>query len=454
MQRMSPKRIPKPRIVGLGVLVALWVMFAVWQRAEHVHQCRLIHATLSSQGDALSTAVNNSIQSHRWFSPFVRQQLPSTLETLARSTNVIAIAVVANGNAEQAYVAGDESQIAYELPVGEHVVDDTLQLVREFQMQNDPPMPGGFSVAMEPRSTESFRSVVVLDRTENMSQFYLEARSRILIFVLGTLLLVAIGAVWQFTVRLAQSEGKTRLLTAETRHLRELGQAAAGLAHETRNPLGLIRGWTQRLVDAGLPEADQQQQAEAVIEECDRVTARINQFLAFARQSDLQIEALAMEDLVAELTTLLQSDLDAWKQSVWRSKPFRPIVTNFAKCCSIYCKMPSPLRPSTARLDFRCSRRTAVRSESKSPIRVPVPVNKLSTPCSNRTSRGVPAVRGWDYRSYDASPVRTTGTWVTGPATKTAACFGLTAFAAHQGCQMAIDWLPSPHKGFWQTLDT
>ncbi|QDV44748.1 Sensor protein ZraS [Stieleria neptunia] len=311
MQPINRTRIPKPRIVGLVVLVGLWVMFAVWQRAEHVHQCRLIHATLSSQGDALSTAVSNSIQSHRWFSPFVRQQLPSTLETLARSTNVLAIAVVANGNVEQSYVAGDERLIAYELPVGEHVVENTLQRVREFQMQNDPPMPGGLSVAMERRGTESFRSVVVLDRTETMSQFYLEARSRILIFVLGTLLLASIGAVWQFTVRLAQSEGKTRLLTAETRHLRELGQAAAGLAHETRNPLGLIRGWTQRLVDAGLPEPDQQEQAEAVIEECDRVTARINQFLAFARQSELQIEAIPMEDLVAELKTLLQSDLDA-----------------------------------------------------------------------------------------------------------------------------------------------
>ncbi|MCS7471478.1 HAMP domain-containing histidine kinase [Stieleria sp. ICT_E10.1] len=308
---MIAKPIPKPRIVGLVVLVALWVMFAVWQRAEHVHQCRLIHATLSSQGDALSTAVSNSIQSHRWFSPFVRQQLPTTLDTLARSTNVLAIAVIAGGDAEQTYVAGDESLIASQLPAGEHVVDDTLQLVREFEMQNDPPMPGGFLVPMEPAGTKSFRSVVVLDRTETMSQFYLEARSRILIFVLGTLLLVAIGAVWQFTVRLAQSEGRTRLLTAETRHLRELGQAAAGLAHETRNPLGLIRGWTQRLVDAGLPGADQQQQAEAVIEECDRVTARINQFLAFARQADLQIETLAIEDLVTELNTLLQSDLDA-----------------------------------------------------------------------------------------------------------------------------------------------
>ncbi|MFO0930304.1 MAG: hypothetical protein U0736_25305 [Gemmataceae bacterium] len=51
-------------------------------------------------------------------------------------------------------------------------------------------------------------------------------------------------------MRLAAARGR---LEAEARHHRALGQAAAGLAHETRNPLGLIRGWTQRL--AGSPAA-------------------------------------------------------------------------------------------------------------------------------------------------------------------------------------------------------
>jgi len=128
---------------------------------------------------------------------------------------------------------------------------------------------------------------------------------------LGSSLLVAATAVWQFTVRLAKSEGTTRLLQAETRHLQELGQAAAGLAHETRNPLGLIRGWTQRLADAGLPSDEQQEQAEAVLEECDRVTARINQFLAFARHAEPMLEPIDLLPFVQELQVLLQSDLDA-----------------------------------------------------------------------------------------------------------------------------------------------
>ncbi|MCC9601081.1 hypothetical protein LOC67_11035 [Stieleria sp. JC731] len=286
-------------------------MFAAWQRTEHDHQCRLIHDSLSSQADALSSAVSSGVQSHRWFGPFVRQQLPSTLEVLARSKNVLAIAVVVNDGSGEVYFAGDRDLVDLRLPVGEHTSGNTLLVVRDFTMRNDPPLRGGFTEHVNVPDVVEFHSTVVLDRTTLITQVDREARNRILTVALGTLLLIAAGAVWQFTVRLARSEGTTRVLQAETRHLRELGQAAAGLAHETRNPLGLIRGWTQRLVASGLPAEEQQEQAEAVLEECDRVTARINQFLAFARQAEADIGAVALDKLVAELQTLLQSDLDA-----------------------------------------------------------------------------------------------------------------------------------------------
>jgi signal transduction histidine kinase len=101
------------------------------------------------------------------------------------------------------------------------------------------------------------------------------------------------------------------LLEAEARHWRELSQAAAGLAHETRNPLGLIRGWTQRLLQDESPYPDRQRHARAVLEECDRVTARINQFLAFARPCEPALAAVHPQSLVDELAVILQPDLEA-----------------------------------------------------------------------------------------------------------------------------------------------
>jgi two-component system sensor histidine kinase HydH len=46
------------------------------------------------------------------------------------------------------------------------------------------------------------------------------------------------------------------------------------------------------------------------LEECDRVTARINQFLAFARPTPPKLAAVAACPLCAELAVILQPDLE------------------------------------------------------------------------------------------------------------------------------------------------
>jgi signal transduction histidine kinase len=120
-----------------------------------------------------------------------------------------------------------------------------------------------------------------------------------------------VAVAWRTTVRWVEAAGRARVLENEARHLRELSQAAAGLAHETRNPLGLIRGWTQRLADAEPSSPELREKAQAVMEECDRVTARINQFLAFARPTEPELTQVDPESLVRELAALLEPDLEA-----------------------------------------------------------------------------------------------------------------------------------------------
>ena len=145
MQETRLYRMPKQQIGGVVILFLLWLVFAAWQRTEHVHQCRLIHETLSSQAESLSSAVSSGVQSHRWFSPFVQQQLPSTLELLARSKNVLAIAVVVKDGSDAYFIAGDKGRIDFALPVGEHTRDDTLQVVSSFATQTNAPMHREFS---------------------------------------------------------------------------------------------------------------------------------------------------------------------------------------------------------------------------------------------------------------------------------------------------------------------
>lgn len=167
--------------------------------------------------------------------------------------------------------------------------------------------PDGGQVAQSGR----FLAVLVLDRTrydQQISRFFWMS---IFVVIAGGLVIASLALVWRATVRLAEARGEAQLLENEARHLRDLSQAAAGLAHETRSPLGLIRGWTQRWVQ-GMPDDHQnRQQAQAVIEECDRVTARINQFLAFARPCSPKVKTIRPAELINELVSLLEPDLDA-----------------------------------------------------------------------------------------------------------------------------------------------
>ncbi len=163
-------------------------------------------------------------------------------------------------------------------------------------------------------------AVLLLDRTRSDQQISHYAWLRIFVVGAGGLVILSVVLAWRATMRLAEAHGRARLLEIETRHLRELSQAAAGLAHETRNPLGLIRGWTQRLAQS-LPESPQQRQhAQTVIEECDRVTARINQFLAFARPCEPKKGNVNPSEVVSELAALLEPDLNA-KHLTFHSLP-------------------------------------------------------------------------------------------------------------------------------------
>ena len=92
-----------------------------------------------------------------------------------------------------------------------------------------------------------------------------------------------------------------RTLESQVRHnerLSALGQFAAGIAHELRNPLGTIRMRTQMWQRSTDPEAAKRSSA-VILEEIDRLDSIISRLLYFARPIQLQRQAVLLDDLCA-----------------------------------------------------------------------------------------------------------------------------------------------------------
>lgn len=126
---------------------------------------------------------------------------------------------------------------------------------------------------------------------------------------LGLLIVLVAVAVWLRTrglsLRAELATNRAHLAGLET--MRRLG---AGLVHETKNPLGVVRGFAERLLRSPLDAAALQQTAQAILEETDRTVARLDEFLLLSRPAALRRTDVPVRALFDELAALLRPDFD------------------------------------------------------------------------------------------------------------------------------------------------
>lgn len=101
-----------------------------------------------------------------------------------------------------------------------------------------------------------------------------------------TLLMLVIGVlIW----RLIQRQHRAERQAADADRLVSVGHLAAGFAHELRNPMGIIRAFTEELrrsVHDGAPPDDLREACDDIVEEVDRMNRLLEQFLSYSRGGD------------------------------------------------------------------------------------------------------------------------------------------------------------------------
>ncbi len=132
---------------------------------------------------------------------------------------------------------------------------------------------------------------------------------RCVIAAMTTLSVVGFGLAWRNLIK--SSELQIRLVRASelNSHLKELNVAAAGLAHETRNPLNIIRGLAQMISRQTDASAEVRKKSDDIIGETDRVTAQLNEFINYSRPREVRRTPVTLASVLGEVSHALDYDL-------------------------------------------------------------------------------------------------------------------------------------------------
>ncbi|QWU16823.1 PAS domain-containing sensor histidine kinase [Paenibacillus sophorae] len=106
-------------------------------------------------------------------------------------------------------------------------------------------------------------------------------------------------------------------IRSELGHVERLtlvGQMAAGITHEIRNPMAVVRGFLQLMREKS--PSDMESYYRIVMDELDRANSIINDFLSLAQSGLSSKEDSNLHDVIEELAPLLWADANLRGQSV------------------------------------------------------------------------------------------------------------------------------------------
>jgi signal transduction histidine kinase len=350
-----------------GMLVAIWAMLIAWQIAEHTRSRHAFENMVIDRGRSISTTCGLLMRARSFFGVVNRERLEAALNELV-NTNELRSVELLNTNGEAVASAGvpfempprnemeggvfwGESTVIMANPVdlGTNVPQlvlprETREELRSLETNRAPEDMAIAATNSTNNSTNSARRgffnwrrqgrpywmkedeykelidkkgahtfVIVLSidlaRRATLDDLWM----RTVIALLGTIAVAGYGLAFRSLEK--TSELQLRLVRASelNLHLKELNLAAAGLAHETRNPLNIIRGLAQLISKQQNASPETQAKSREIIGETDRVTAQLNEFINYSRPREVRRAPTDLNAVAAEVARTLNFDLEEKK---------------------------------------------------------------------------------------------------------------------------------------------
>lgn len=168
-----------------------------------------------------------------------------------------------------------------------------------------------YKTALQQKGVHSFLLVLSTQsmRAGIRQDFWLRA----IISAMAAVSVVGLVLAWQNLTK--SSELEVRLIRASelNARLKEMNLAAAGLAHETKNPLNVIRGLAQMLSKQADAPPEIRRHSDGIIAQTDRVTAQLNEFINYSSPREVRRTAVDLNSVVSEVVRALGFDLEEKK---------------------------------------------------------------------------------------------------------------------------------------------
>ncbi len=178
-------------------------------------------------------------------------------------------------------------------PVGQHVFSSGTEKVLGLVIYNAVGLVTGLLSERERREREGYRQTA-----EELQKAYQKLREQTDLIL----------------------EKEEQLRRAE--RLSTMGELAAGIAHEIRNPLASIKGTAEILLDAATPDPKREEFMKLMLNEVNRLNSVVTNFLGLARFQRLNRESASISDILWRMLHIM--DLQLGRKNIAARAHFAP----------------------------------------------------------------------------------------------------------------------------------
>jgi signal transduction histidine kinase len=136
-------------------------------------------------------------------------------------------------------------------------------------------------------------------------------RQRNTLWVVAAISVVGLIAIGIFHARVQSRLARAEAAVQRSETLAAMGRMAAGVAHEIRNPLGIIRATASRLKKRYDDPTAPDEKFDYIAEEVDRLDGVLGGYLGFARDEPARLEPLELTQVIRRTLKLMQPELEA-----------------------------------------------------------------------------------------------------------------------------------------------